>query len=308
MQDFLKRIWFAIKNLLQKIIIPGFDGVSLYEILRFFVKGIMKGAITMRGASVAFNFFLALFPTIIFIFTIIPYLPIANFDETVFALLKDVLPDSTYNSVYETVKEILTRPQSGLLSIGFVLALYFSTSGINSMIDAFNQTNHSIETRSFIKQQLVSIALVLIISVLTLLGVALMIGGEFLVNTLKANEWINSGFQIFMLQFLRWFFMVIIFFFTISFLYYLGPSRRQQFRFISAGSTLSTILIIILSVAFNYYIENFSSYNALYGSIGTLIIVMMWIYYVSIVILIGFELNASISVAKKMPNTKKLAD
>lgn len=306
MLEFIKRFLNPIKLLLNKLILPGFDGVSIYEILRFFFKGLVKGAITMRASAVAFNFFLAIFPTIIFVFTIIPYLPIPNFNEMVFSLLQDVLPNSTYDAVYTTVENILTQPQGGLLSIGFVLALFFSTSGISSLIDAFNQTYHTIETRSLLKQQWISLILVLIISFLVMIGIALIIGGGIWINHLQRTEWIDTGFQTFMLQFIKWFFIVFIFFFTISFLYYLGPSRRQKFRFISAGSTLTTILIILLSIGFNYYIDNFSRYNTLYGSIGTLIVVMLWIYFVAIVILIGFELNASISVLKNMPNSKRL--
>lgn len=299
-----KRLLLYFKLILQKIIIPGFDGVSIYEVLNFFFKGLVKGAITMRASAVAFNFFLALFPTIIFIFTIIPYLPIPDFDIVVFDLLKDILPNSTYETVYETVENILTQPQGGLLSAGFAMALFFSTTGIISLIEAFNQTYHSIQARSFFKQYVIALFLVIIISGLVLLGISLMIGGGVFIGYLQSKEWIDSGFQTFMLQFLKWFIVVCIFFFAISFLYYLGPSRRQRFRFISAGSTLSTLLIIILSIGFNYYIDNFSRYNTLYGSIGTLIIVMLWMYFVSIVILIGFELNASISVLKNMPNSK----
>ena len=117
-----KRLLLYFKLILQKIVLPGFDGVSIYEVLNFFFKGLVKGAITMRASAVAFNFFLALFPTIIFIFTIIPYLPIPNFDVVIFDLLKDILPNSTYETVYETVENILTQPQGGLLSAGFVMA------------------------------------------------------------------------------------------------------------------------------------------------------------------------------------------
>lgn len=301
-----KRLLLYFKLILQKIVIPGFDGVSIFEVLNFFFKGLLKGALTMRASAVAFNFFLALFPTIIFVFTIIPYLPIPGFNEAIFGLLQDILPNSTYQTVYETVENILTQPQGGLLSIGFMLALFFSTTGIISLIEAFNQTYHSIQARSFLKQYLIALILVIIISALVLIGISLMIGGGVFIDYLQGKQWIDTGFQTFMLQFIKWSVVVCIFFFAISFLYYLGPSRRQKFRFISAGSTLSTLLIIILSIGFNYYIDNFSRYNTLYGSIGTLIIVMLWIYFVSIVILIGFELNASISVLKNLPSTKKL--
>lgn len=292
-----------ISNLHQfaiRFVVPGFDGIPFTKVLGFYFNGLLKGSITLRASAVAFNFFIALFPSILFFFTIIPYLPIPHFDETLFALLEDILPLSTHDLVLGTANDIITRPRGGLLSLGFFLALFFSTTGINSLIEAFNQTYHAIETRSFLKQQLISIFLVLILSCLVIIGIALLMSGDSLINYLVEIEWIRSGFKLLTIQILKWLITIIIFFFAISFLYYLGPSKKQKFRFISAGATLSTLLIIILAIVFNYYIENFSRYNTLYGSIGTLIIIMLWIYLVAMVILIGFDLNASISKIKKI--------
>lgn len=283
-----------IVSLLKKIVLPGFDGVSMYEILSFFFKGIYEGKLSMRASAVAFNFFLALFPSIIFLFTIIPYIPINGFHEMLFATLQDILPVSTYEAVETTAEDIILRPRGGLLSLGFVLALYFSTSGISSLIDAFNQTYHGIVPRTFVKQQMISLILVLILSSMVLVGIGILISGDTLIRYIvEAGSYTNSA-EVLALKTSKFLIVIILFFLTISFLYYLGPSRKQKFRFISAGATLSTLLIILLSIGFNYYISNFSSYNTLYGSIGTLIIVMMWIYFVAIVILIGFELNVSL--------------
>ena len=283
-----------------QFVIPGFDGIPFSKVLGFYFKGLLKGSINLRASAVAFNFFIALFPSLIFFFTIIPYLPIPHFDETLFALLEDLLPTSTHELVLGTANDIITRPRGGLLSFGFFFALFFSTTGINSLIDAFNQTYHSIEQRSFLKQQLISIFLVLILSCLIIVGIVLLIGGDYLINYLVELDWIKNGFKLLTIKIVKWLIVIIIFFFTISFLYYLGPSKKQKFRFISAGATLSTLLIIGLAIGFNYYIENFSRYNTLYGSIGTLIIVMLWIYFIAMVILIGFDLNASISKLKRI--------
>ncbi len=290
----------SFHKFLLRIVVPGFDGIAFSKVLGFYFKGLMKGSINLRASAVAYNFFIALFPSLLFFFTIIPYLPIPDFDQTLFALLKDILPSSTHDLVLGTAQDIITRPRGGLLSFGFFFALFFSTTGINSLIDAFNQTYHTIVTRSFLKQQLISIFLVLILSCLVIIGIALLISGDSLINYLVEIEWIKSGFKLLTIQILKWGITIFIFFFAISFLYYLGPSKTQKFRFISAGATLSTLLIIILAIGFNYYIENFSRYNTLYGSIGTLIIIMLWIYFVAMVILIGFDLNASISKLKKI--------
>lgn len=296
----LKNNLLRLHRFTVELIIPGFDGIPFSKVLGFYFKGLSKGSINLRASAVAFNFFLALFPSLLFFFTIIPYLPIPNFDQTLFALLEDILPDSTHELVLGTAHDIITRPRGGLLSFGFFLALFFSTTGINSLIDAFNQTYHTIQTRSFLKQQMISIFLVLILSCLVIIGIAFLIGGGSLINYLVEIEWIKSGFKLLTFQITKWLIAIILFFFAISFLYYLGPSKKQKFRFISAGATLSTLLIIALAIGFNYYIENFSRYNTLYGSIGTLIIIMLWIYFVAMVILIGFDLNASISKLKKI--------
>ncbi len=296
----LKKQISSLHQYLIEFVIPGFDGIPFSKVLGFYFKGLLQGSINLRASAVAFNFFIALFPSLLFFFTIIPYLPIPDFGTTLFALLEDILPTSTHEIVLGTANDIITRPRGGLLSFGFFLALFFSTTGINSLIDAFNQTYHTIVTRSFFKQQLISVFLVLILSCLVIIGIALLISGDSLINYLVEVEWIKSGFKLLTIQILKWIVTIIIFFFAISFLYYLGPSKKQKFRFISAGATLSTLLIILLAIGFNYYIENFSQYNTLYGSIGTLIIIMLWIYFVAMVILIGFDLNASISKLKKI--------
>lgn len=291
---------YKLRDIALEFVLPGFDGIPFSRVLGFYFKGLLKGSINLRASAVAFNFFIALFPSILFFFTIIPYLPIPHFDDTLFALLEDILPSSTHELVLGTANDIITRPRGGLLSFGFFMALFFSTTGINSLIDAFNQTYHTIATRSFFKQQLISVFLVLILSSLVIIGIAFLIGGDSLITYFVELDWIKSGFKLLTLQVTKWFITIIIFFFAISFLYYLGPSKKQKFRFISAGATLSTLLIILLAFGFNYYIDNFSRYNTLYGSIGTLIIIMLWIYFVAMVILIGFDLNASISNLKKI--------
>ncbi len=298
---FIHRIIAWLKN----IVLPGFDGITMYEVSWFFFKGLYQGALTMRASAVAFNFFLALFPFILFLFTVIPYIPIEGFQEMLFATLEDILPVSTFETVRGTAEDIIMRPRGGLLSAGFVMALFFSTSGLNSLIGAFNQTAHQLETRSFLKQQLISLVLVLILSGMAIIATGLLISGNALVHYLAGWLKLNNGLEILILHFTKFLIVVILFFFSISFLYFLGPSSKHKFRFISAGSTLSTLLIILLSLAFNFYISNFSKYNTLYGSIGTLIIVMMWIYLISLIIIIGFELNASIKVLQKKTPAKK---
>ena len=291
----VKQIFALTKH----IILPGFDGASLYDVTVFFFRGITKGYITSRAAAMAYSFFLAIFPFLIMLFTIIPFIPIANFQDSLMGLLRDFLPDLTFESTKETINDIIRIQHGGLLSLSFVLTLYFSTNGVNSMIAAFNSTYHTIETRSTIKQYLISIALVLLLSTMLILAIGSLTFGTYIFRKIFTTMILEIKFYYIFLQSLKWLIAVFLLFFAISFVYYLAPAAHHRFRFISAGSTLATILVIVSTLGFKFYVDNFSRYNALYGSIGTLMIVMVWIYIIALSLLIGFELNASILVAKK---------
>ena len=283
----------------KKVVIPGFDGLPLYKVLLFFFKGLKNGSITTRASSVSFSYFLATFPAIIVFFTLIPYIPIEHFQDNVFLLMKNIIPEKAFSSVEQTLRDIITQPRGGLLSVTFLLAVYFSTNGVNSIIEAFQDTVHDIKRRSFVKQYLVSIALVFILSLVLITGVFLITIGPIVIKLMVSHGLLISSFAVFIIQLVKWIVILGIFFFGYSFLYYLGPVSIRQFRFISAGSSLATVLTILISAIFNYYVNNFSKYNALYGSIGTLILLMVWIYFISITVIIGFELNASINEANK---------
>jgi membrane protein len=282
----------------RRIILPGFDGMPLYDVLLFFVKGLWNGAITTRASSVAFKFFVALFPAIIFLFTVIPYIPVENFQTALMSTIKGVLPINFYLMVESTIQDIVLRQHGGLLSIGFLLALYFSANGILGMITAFNNTTHSIETRTVFKQYLISILLVFIVVVILLVSVSAIIGGTEIMNYLRDQQILTSGLAYYLIKISRWIVVLLMLFFAVSFMYFLAPARKTHFRFISAGSTLATLLFLATTAGFNYYVDQFSNYNALYGSIGTLLIIMMWFYFNSLVLIIGFELNASIAGAR----------
>jgi len=300
------KIWNALIHmslLSRKIVIPGFDGLSFFDVASFFIKGIQKGALTTRASSLAFKFFLALFPAIIFFFTLIPYIPVEGFQDILMNLIKQILPDKTYEITKTTIEDIVKHQHGGVLSIGFIMTLYFSTNGVFSIIEAFNQTYHAIETRSVFKQRIVSALLVLIITLMIIIAISLIISEQTLLKYLHKQDIIKSQLIYILIRFGNWLVLILLCFFTISFLYFMAPAKKVRFRFISAGSTLATILIIATSLGFNYYINSFSRYNALYGSIGTLIILLMWFYLNSIILLIGFELNTSISNAKR--NKKK---
>jgi len=285
-------------RLARKLVIPGFDGMPVYDVAVIFSNGLKKGALSMRAAAFSYNFFLALFPAIIFFFTIIPYIPITGFQDNLLGLMQEFIPKKAYLAVEETLFDIVKRPRGGLLSLGFIMAMYFSTNGIHSLILAFNQTRHTIETRSWFKQKVISMALVFILSMLVIIAIMLMTVGPIVIHFFVRHGMLRRSIGYILIIAVKWIVSSALLFFAFSFLYYLAPSAKSRFRFISAGSTLSTILTMLASIGFNYYVNSFSHYNTLYGSIGTLIIVMVWIYFNAQIVLIGFELNVSIRNAK----------
>jgi membrane protein len=289
----------TIEKYLRKLVIPGFDGMPVYDVASFFIRGLQKGALSMRAAAFSYNFFLALFPAIIFFFTIIPYIPIPGFQDNLLELMQNFIPKKAFDAVEETLFDIVKRPRGGLLSIGFIMAMYFSTNGIHSLIESFNQTRHTLETRSWIKQRLISIVLVFILSLLLIVAIVLIALGPVALDFLVQHNMLRVSFSYYLIIAGKWIVSSALLFFAFSFLYYLAPAAESRFRFISAGSTLSTVLTILASVGFNYYVNSISQYNTLYGSIGTLIIVMVWIFFNAMIVLIGFELNVSIRNAKR---------
>lgn len=282
------------------IILPGFEGTPIYDVAVFFIKGLTEGYITSRAAAISYSVFLAIFPFLIFLFNIIPFVPIDHFQLRLLELIQDFMPETAYESVKETITDIITRPRSSILILNLILTLYFSTNGVNSLIEAFNNTYHDLESRTSIKQYLISVLIVLINSLLLIVAIGLITVGPALLNWLLPYSMKTSPLTIIFLGMLRWLIILILLLTAISIVYYLAPARRKRFRFFTAGSLLATFLIIVTTLGFNFYVDNFSSYNVLYGSLGTLMIVLVWIYINAISLIVGFELNASIRSAVKV--------
>ncbi|MBL4585544.1 MAG: YihY/virulence factor BrkB family protein [Flavobacteriales bacterium] len=290
-----------VRNLLRlskEVRFPGFEGLPLYDVMAFFIKGMQKGWLNLRASAVAFNFILAIFPAIIFLFTLIAYIPINGFQEQLLEIMQVLLPESVFASVSETFTDIITRQRGGLLSVTVISALYFSTNGVSTLIDSFNTTYHTIESRPYLIQRVYALLITVILAVFTLIGVGLIIFGQMGMEFISQQGWIEDGLARFSLNVGRWIIIVALIFFAISVLYFFGPAKQTKWRFFSAGSSLATVLVLITSLGFTYFVESFGQYNKLYGSIGTLVIVMLWMLFNSIALLIGFELNASIEDAK----------
>jgi membrane protein len=279
--------------------LPGFDKMPIYYVADFFLTGIQRGSIVTRSQSLAFSFFLAIFPATIFLFSLIPYIPIDNFQEKLLALIRDVLPSNAFAAARTAIEDIIEIPRGGLLSVGFIAALYFTTNGFMTMMRGFNSSYHVEENRTPFKQRTVAVILTLILSSLVIVSTILIIFGEVATKYLVNNSILKSKTQITMLFLGKWAIVLALFFTGISFLYYYAPSARKRWRFISAGSTLATVFSILVSLGFAFFVNHFDQYNKIYGSIGTLVVIMLWIYFNSLILTLGFELNASIENAKK---------
>ena len=287
--------------------LPGFEKLPIYYVADFFFTGIQRGRIVTRAQALAFSFILAIFPATIFIFSLIPYIPIKGFQSELLEMIQGVLPSNAYTSVRSTIEDIVKIPHGGLLSLGFITALYFTTNGFMTMMRGFNSSYHVAETRSPWKQRLVAINLTLLMSILVLIATVLLIFGEQVTHYLARNSILKNRTQVALLLIGKWGVLLALFFIGISFLYYYAPSSNKRWRFITAGSTLATTFTILVSTGFAYFVNNFGSYNKIYGSIGTLIVIMLWVYFNSLILILGFELNASIDNAKKK-HRKELVD
>ncbi len=281
------------------IILPGFSPLPLYTVASFFFMEISKDSLVNKASSLAYNFMLAIFPGIIFLFTLIPYIPVNGFQDQLMELISLILPGNAYLAVESTLEGIVKIQNSGLLSFGFFASLFFATNGIHTLMQTFNKSSLIIESRSWIRQRMVALTLTILMVFALVLGLVIIIAGEYVFTYLQSELTFKDSFWVYVVDTARWLTLMLIYFMTISMLYRYGPATPKKWRFFSAGSWLATILAVLTFWGFSFYIQNFGNYNKVYGSIGTLIVIMIWLYLNSLIILIGFELNASIDLSKR---------
>jgi membrane protein len=281
-------------------VLPGFSPLPLYTVASFFFKEIGKDSLVNKASSLAYNFMLALFPAIIFLFTLIPFIPTRiGFQERLMEFILLILPGDAYKAFEATLNEIVNKQNGGLLSFGFLLSLFFATNGVHSLMMAFNKSSLIVETRTWVKQRLIAIVLTVLIAFSVIVCITAMFVGEFAITYINKHLDIEGNFFKYLIQLTRWSLLGILYFVTISILYRYGPAHAKKWHFFSAGSCLATVLAFLTILGFSFYINNFSSYNKIYGSISVLIVLMIWLYLNSLILLIGFELNASVDLSKR---------
>lgn len=274
------------------------SGITFLFLLRTFFNKMKEDDIQTMAGAIAFNFTLSLFPGIIFLFTLIPYVPVDNLTETIQLFMQESLPESVYEFTWSTIEDIVAKPRGGLLSFGFIMALYLSKNGMLSIMTAFNNVYTTSEGRGFIKKQLIAIALTAVsVFAVFLAVVVLVLGAQMTDLTFNLLSVEHKGLTSFLLNTLRYVTILFMFLLIISMIYRYAPTVQRKFKFFSAGSFMATLLIIIVAKLFAFYVDNFGNYNKLYGSIGALLGLMFFFYAISLILLVGFQVNASIDKA-----------
>jgi len=276
--------------------------VSLLVFLAILFKKLNNDDINVRAKSITYDFFLSIFPGIIFLFTLIPYVPIPNLDKQIMSGLGDFLPPSIFASVESTLTDIIAIPRKGLLSFGFLFAFYAANNGIISLINTFNHCYKTKDERSFISKLVVSTS-ILFLLFLVVAGGAVIAWFLRIVYDGVEQGFNVSSFQLYFLFFLRLFVMFFLIIMSISVIYYIAPSVHKRWKFFSLGSVTASILCFLFTLGFGFYIEHFNSYNKLYGSIGALIGFLLLVFVNVLMLLVGFQINASLNLAE-LPDKK----
>lgn len=286
----------------KSVSLPGFRGIPLYDVIQFFVGQVRTAGMTERASAIAFNFVMAIPPAIIFLFTLIPFVPITDkFQEELYGLIRDVVPGEKNNSlIINFLKDFINNPRNDLLSLGFILSLFFSSNAMMGIMRSFDKNYIGFRKRKGFEKRWIALKITLILFVLVVASILLIIARESLLKYIGIDHqgWIA------VIENLRWVVIVLLFFAIISLIYRYAPAVHKKWRLINPGSILAACLMIVTTLGFSWWVNHFGNYNELYGSIGTILILMLLIYFNSLVLLIGFELNVSIASLKKIADER----
>ena len=299
---------------LKKVKLPAFEGLSLYDLIEMYILGIVQGALSSRASSIAFSLFMALFPLLIFLVSLVPIIvPYAsvgneNFDAQFLLFLESFLPTATGEYFGDIYQQIKNQKSGGILSSAFFISIFLMANGVNAIFGGFENSYHIDLTRNFLRQYAYALMVGLILSILLIIGAAAYVYFEFYIVG-YLSEWAakTRGYDltendIVGAQVGKILFFVILSYFTTAILYYFGTAEGKQAKFFSIGALMTTILFLLTSYLFGVYVEKFARYNELYGALGGLLILMVFIWLNSNILLLGFELNASLNSLRKNIN------
>lgn len=274
---------------------PGFEGVTLKEALIGVREELRNDNLIIRASSMSFFFFLAIFPTIIFFFSLIPYLPVDNYNKVLMSLLNDILPIGIFNMLKITITDILSIQRGGVTSLNFIMAFVFSSNGVTSMLTAFDKTHDNYKKRKFLQKQWASFKLIILLSFMFLVSISFVIMGERTIKEILIYFDFYNFWTYAVILFLKYVIVFFAFFNVVASIYYYGPSVKEKFKYYSIGAIFTTFSLIVLSNLLKSYFKLFSNFNQLYGSLGIIIVSMLFVYLNSCILLIGYEINNSIA-------------
>ncbi|MBK5213735.1 MAG: YihY/virulence factor BrkB family protein [Flavobacteriaceae bacterium] len=284
-------------RLSKRIKLPGLGDFSLYHLLDIYVTGILKGSFSPRASSIAYSFFLALFPFLLLLLNLIPYIPIEGFQTRFLIFMEALLPEQTTQFFYPIIADIAVNPRAGLISFVFFLSIFLSTNGVNAIFSAFEYSFHVTMNRNFFRQYFVALVVSIFLALLLLTSVGVILYGEYIIHDLQSRAYIDN--DLFWISFFQFLVFVVMIYVVIATLYYFGTKEGRSSSFFSIGAVTTTVLFLLTTYFFGVYINNFSNYNELYGSIGALLILMLYIWINANLLLLGFELNVSIKRLKE---------
>ena len=282
----------------KKVYLPGHEDLHLYDVTKFFLKQIDKLGINERASAISFNLIMALPAAILFLFSIIPYLPQSeDLQVQVLSLFKDIAPNSgTYTFIRNLLDGLMER-HVGVFSFGFVLLIFYASNAMIGVIRTFDRS--VLENKKyFLHKRLRAIKITCILILLVLISATLLIGQDEFADLLKSIFQMKRKARIQWWNGVRWFILVGFLFYGISLIYKYAPSVKKRWSLVSPGSLLATVLTLLTAVLFSYWVNHFARFDRVYGSIGTVLVIMLLIHLNSLILLIGFELNVSIMLLK----------
>ena len=283
-------------HFLRSIKLPRLEGFSLYDLLYLYLKGIVKGALPYHASAVAFSFFMALFPFALFILNLIPYIPIEGFQGDFLNFVRESVPPNTYDAIANIINDILNNSHSGLLSTGFILSIILMANGINAILGGFNTTSQNTDRRGFFHQYFIAIGMSIGMSILLLFTVAMIVILEVFIQKTIFQDVLSDRIPLLIIG--RYVFVIVMILISTSILIRYGTVQAHKPPLVSVGSIFTTVLIVASSYFFGIWVIKFSKYNELYGSIGTLLVMMFYIWINCMILLLGYQLNTTIHKIK----------
>ncbi|MDC3388386.1 YihY/virulence factor BrkB family protein [Flavobacteriaceae bacterium] len=299
---FWLKLFKPLFDLFRRVKIPGLQGLSLFDVLEMYSIGIINGAIASRASAISYSFFMSLFPFLLFVLNLMAVVSFIDYEHDVLPLLGSLFPTSTLDVIQDTIANIFEKKRVGLLSTSFVFSMFLMANGVNALFSGFEFSYHTKINTSFLKQYLNSLGVALLLALFLFLAVITIPVVEVYAHKLSLEGVLPN--ELIVIKIIKYIIITLMFYTVTAMFYYFGSPEKNSRKFFTPGATLSTILFLLATYLFGIYVNNFAQYNELYGSIGAILILMLYIWLNSNIILLGYELNASLLSLKKQASEK----